>query len=65
MEKINRDWFFREHKNDERYVMRCAFRTSSPDLQERFKKSNKDYVYFFTEKGLYKCLMRSNKPIAE
>ena len=65
MKKVGDNQFFKDHKADERYVLRGEIPSSSPELQERFKKSNKNYVYFFTEKGLYKCLMRSNKPVAE
>ncbi len=45
--------------------MMPAMSACSQEVQERFKKTNQDHVYFFTESGLYKCLMRSNKPIAE
>ena len=56
MKKIGDNQFFRDHKTDKRYVMRGEIPSSSPELQERFRKSNKDYVYFFTELGLYRCL---------
>lgn len=65
MDRPSDNRFFKDHKTDSRYVNRGQFAHSPKELQERFKNSKKDHIYFFTEKGLYKCLMRSNKPIAE
>ncbi len=57
--------FFRDNRENQRYVNVWEFPTCPEDIQLRLKHTQKDRVYFFTEKGLYKCLMRSNKPVAE
>jgi prophage antirepressor-like protein len=57
--------FFRDNRQDTRYVMISQIGRSCPALQERFKRSNKEHIYFFTEFGLYKCLFRSKHPVAD
>ena len=57
--------FFRDNRENQKYVNVWGFPICPEDIQLRLKHAKKDRVYFFTESGLYRCLMRSNKPIAE
>lgn len=57
--------FFRDNRVDCKYIHRCCFSTAPQEIQSRIKNNQNSTIHFFTEKGLYKCLMRSNKPIAE
>ncbi len=65
MRDIDASRFFRDHKANPRYVTTLQFAGCPLDIQNRYKSNKPDHIYFFTETGLYKCLMRSNVPIAE
>lgn len=57
--------FYRDYKDDSRYVTTCHFDMCPSDIQLRYKCNKPERIYFFTEVGLYKCLFRSNKPVAD
>ena len=67
MNRPSDNQFFRDNRENDGFVKMWRFPTppSFPELRERFKKSNKDYIYFFTENGIINCLSRSNKPAAK
>ncbi len=64
MKNICDNNFFRDKREDTRYIKSWDYTMSPIYLQERLKNTPNGIIYMFTEKGLYKCLMRSNKPIA-
>jgi prophage antirepressor-like protein len=62
---ITNNQFFNDHSGFAKYVTTLEFPGCSIDIQNRYKCNKPKHINFFTELGLYKCLMRSNKPVAE